>query len=211
MSGHFSSNKTVALSFFIHCSPLLTKLIRILRSFDFSFANFSMIPFAPASGSLSYSTSDFIWTLFILFHHFTLRIWPFTFDLSKRFRSASVSHSLFYKRAIESFLFKNLFELFHAFIFFISSSISFQSVFLSESMFLSFDLLIGFLDLLWNFRFKILLNFHSFHFQKQIFLFFKLIKSFPNIRINKICDIFTVINLWYNVILPLLRDNVVLL
>lgn len=78
-------------------------------------------------------------------------------------------------------------------------------------MFLFLYLIVGLLDLLVDFRSQIFFYFHSLHFKKKILLLLKLFKFLPNIRINKVSDIFTVVNLWYNIIFPLLWNYIMLL
>ena len=82
---------------------------------------------------------------------------------------------------------------------------------LSEGVFLSLNFMEGLFDLSINFRGQIIFDFHALHFQKKIFFFFEFIEFFPNIRINKISDVFTIEDFWDNIIFPVFWNDVMLL
>lgn len=155
------SNKSITLSFFILKSPFFTKIIYNFFAFNFSDRHLSLISFTTASRCLSNSIMNFMLSLLILVKHSVRFLW--FFNCNQWFRSTSISHSLFNKRWINSFLFKDFFEFLHTFIFLMSSSVSFKSMLLSKSMFFLLYFLISFLNLWFYKSLLILLYFHAFH------------------------------------------------
>jgi hypothetical protein len=66
-------------------------------------------------------------------------------------------------------------------------------------------------DFFIDFWSQIILNFHTFHFEQKVFFLFELLKFFPNVRVNKICNVFAVVNFRNNIVFPFFRDDVMFL
>ncbi len=162
MLGLRRPNKSIALTFLVYSSPFFTEFIYNFFTLYFSHWHLSLIAFASTSGSLSYSVMNFVLSLLILFKHSAG--WSWLFDFYYRFRPTSISHPLLNKRRINALLVKNLLELLHAFIFLTRSSVSFECMLLSKSMFFLFDLLKGLLYLRFYKAQLIFLDFHPLHF-----------------------------------------------
>ena len=210
MFGHFCAYKSVWLTLFVLGSPHLAELVCFFLALYFCLAYLSMVPFASWTRRLSYSVTD-LSTCFLLFVQHIPSLFSLLFQIRQWFWSASVSHSFLHQRCVQALFLHHLFEPLHRFVLLNRCSVSFQSVLFSESMLLSLNFMEGLLNFLIDFWSQIILNFHAFHFKQKVFFLLELIKLFPNVRINKICNVFTVVDFRNDIVFPFFRNDVMLL
>ena len=84
-------------------------------------------------------------------------------------------------------------------------------MFLPEGMFLPFNFFIGILDIRIDDILILIFKFQPLHSQQGNFFLFEFFQFIPNISINKVSYILTVVYLRYGIVFPFFRDDVVFL
>lgn len=131
-------------------------------------------------------------------------------DSNQRFRSASVSESFLDESRIHALLFDSFLDVVDIFVLLISSFVSLQGVLLPKHVLLPSDLVVSLSDILVD-QGLFLFDFESLHGQELHLFLLKFLELFPNVLVHKVSDIFAVVDFGHDVILPLFRDDVVLL